>query len=290
VVRADLGELWHLDLQGAPYGYTPFCDSRHETLGYQFWRHGYWKDHLAGKPYHISALYVVDLLAFRRAAVGDQLRSIYDTLSRDPGSLSNLDQDLPNYAQTHIPIHSLPQEWLWCESWCSDESKATSKTIGACVGGGRGREGGAGSHRTQTFNAACHSFPNPPFPPTPTHPRADLCNNPRFKEPKLDMAKRVISGDLFPESWNQLDAEVAANEGTAAAAGGAPPVAAAASAATAPAAAPSGGAAGDASMGLVVVPSADEDEGDKATARRKRRRQMAADASARAAAEAKAEL
>ena len=119
-----------MDLQGAPYAYTPFCDSRQETLGYQFWRHGYWKDHLRGRPYHISALYVVDLLAFRRAAVGDQLRAIYDTLSRDPASLSNLDQDLPNYAQTHIPIHSLPQEWLWCESWCSDESKAAAKTIG----------------------------------------------------------------------------------------------------------------------------------------------------------------
>ena len=135
VVRADLGELWHMDLHGAPYGYTPFCDSREETLGYQFWRHGYWKDHLAGRPYHISALYVVDLLAFRRAAVGDQLRAIYDTLSRDPNSLSNLDQDLPNYAQTHIPIHSLPQEWLWCESWCSDESKGASKTIGEWGGG-----------------------------------------------------------------------------------------------------------------------------------------------------------
>jgi UDP-glucose:glycoprotein glucosyltransferase len=54
---------------------------------------------------------------------------------------------------------------LWCESWCSDESKSASKTI-------------------------------------------DLCNNPRFKEPKLDMAKRVISGPLFPESWVELDAEV----------------------------------------------------------------------------------
>ncbi len=102
---------------------------------------------------------------FRRAAVGDQLRAIYDTLSRDPNSLSNLDQDLPNYAQNMIPIHSLPQEWLWCESWCSDASKPAAKTI-------------------------------------------DLCNNPRYKEPKLDMARRVINGPLFPESWDELDAEV----------------------------------------------------------------------------------
>jgi len=37
--------------------------------------------------------------------------------------LANLDQDLPNYAQHAVPIHSLPQEWLWCETWCSDDSK-----------------------------------------------------------------------------------------------------------------------------------------------------------------------
>ena len=79
---------------------------------------------------------------------------LYDNLSRDPNSLANLDQDLPNYAQSMIPIHSLPQEWLWCESWCSEETKGTAKTI-------------------------------------------DLCNNPMYKEPKLQMAKRVISGDLF---------------------------------------------------------------------------------------------
>jgi hypothetical protein len=36
----------------------------------------------------------------------------------------------------------------------------------------------------------------------------DLCNNPKHKEPKLDMAKRVIAGELFHESWVQLDEEV----------------------------------------------------------------------------------
>ena len=34
---------------------------------------------------------------------------MYDQLSRDPASLSNLDQDLPNYAQHQVPIFSLPQ-------------------------------------------------------------------------------------------------------------------------------------------------------------------------------------
>jgi len=108
---------------------------------------------------------VVDLVRFRLMAVGDRLRAIYDQLSRDPNSLANLDQDLPNYAQHIVPIFSLPQEWLWCESWCSDDSKARAKTI-------------------------------------------DLCNNPQHKEPKLDMARRVISGALFNESWVDLDTEV----------------------------------------------------------------------------------
>ena len=45
----------------------------------------------------------------RQIAAGDQLRVVYDQLSRDPASLSNLDQDLPNYAQHQVPIFSLPQ-------------------------------------------------------------------------------------------------------------------------------------------------------------------------------------
>mmetsp|Transcript_28095 Transcript_28095/g.26934 ORF Transcript_28095/g.26934 Transcript_28095/m.26934 type:complete len:136 (-) Transcript_28095:236-643(-) len=108
------------------------CSSREETLGYQFWRTGFWETHLAGKPYHISALYVVDLQRFRREKVGDKLRQYYQQLSADPNSFANLDQDLPNYVQFDIKIHSLPQEWLWCESWCSDETKAQAKTIDLC--------------------------------------------------------------------------------------------------------------------------------------------------------------
>jgi UDP-glucose:glycoprotein glucosyltransferase len=38
----------------------------------------------------------------------------------------------------------------------------------------------------------------------------DLCNNPLFKEPKLDMARRVISGPLFNQSWVELDDEIRA--------------------------------------------------------------------------------
>ena len=43
-------------------------------------------------------------LVRRQTAAGDQLRVIYDSLSKDPNSLSNLDQDLPNYAQNQVCI------------------------------------------------------------------------------------------------------------------------------------------------------------------------------------------
>ena len=114
-----------------------------------------------GRSYHISALYVVDLQKFRLISAGDRLRGQYQVfntlftsnsvlvvfagnfssrkyhplnllfqgLSQDPNSLANLDQDLPNNMIHHVPIFSLPQEWLWCETWCSDSSKANAKTI-----------------------------------------------------------------------------------------------------------------------------------------------------------------
>lgn len=156
VIRGDLAELMNMDLKGAPYGYVPFCDSRKEVEGYRFWKTGFWKETLRGAKYRISALYVVDLHRFRETAAGDSLRYIYQSLSADPNSLSNLDQDLPNYASvgsatgSSVPIFDLPQEWLWCETWCDDESKTEAKAI-------------------------------------------DLCNNPDTKEPKLESAKRIIS-------------------------------------------------------------------------------------------------
>ncbi|XP_077988302.1 UDP-glucose:glycoprotein glucosyltransferase 1-like isoform X2 [Glandiceps talaboti] len=132
IVRTDLQELADFDLEGAPYGYTPFCDSRKEMNGFRFWKSGYWASHLAGRKYHISALYVVDLKKFRRIAAGDRLRGQYQGLSQDPNSLSNLDQDLPNNMIHQVAIKSLPQEWLWCETWCSDSELSRAKTIDLC--------------------------------------------------------------------------------------------------------------------------------------------------------------
>lgn len=132
IVRADLLELYNIDLKGRPYGYVPFCNSRKNMDNYRFWEQGYWKDYLNGKPYHISALYVIDLERFRALGAGDMLRGHYQMLSQDKNSLANLDQDLPNHLQHQLPIYSLPKEWLWCETWCDDKSLKNAKTIDLC--------------------------------------------------------------------------------------------------------------------------------------------------------------
>ncbi len=84
VIRADLAELWDLDLGGKPYGYVPMCGGNGEDDmdRFRFWKTGYWQEHLRGLPYHISALYVVDLQRFRAMAAGDHLRVIYDNLAK----------------------------------------------------------------------------------------------------------------------------------------------------------------------------------------------------------------
>lgn len=97
IVRADLKELVRTDLHGAPYGYPPMGDDSEDMDGYRFWKQGYWKTFLRGLPYHISALYVVDLQRFRQIGAGDMLRRHYQRLAADKNSLANLDQDLPNH-------------------------------------------------------------------------------------------------------------------------------------------------------------------------------------------------
>ena len=159
IVQSDIANLYNTDLRGRAVGFVPLCvgNSRNETRPYRFWDAGHWKEHLQGKPYHISAIFVVDLDEFRRVGAGDVYRSAYQSLTADPKNLANLDQDLPNYLQDVVPIHSLPQEWLWCEAWCDDASLRRAKTI-------------------------------------------DLCNNPLTKEPKIDVAERVIP------NWRKWDA------------------------------------------------------------------------------------
>ena len=64
--RVTITKILATNLQGAPYGYTPFCDNNKDMEGFRFWKQGFWKEHLRGKPYHISALFVVDLGRFRQ--------------------------------------------------------------------------------------------------------------------------------------------------------------------------------------------------------------------------------
>ena len=135
IVQGDLASLWEMDLKGAPIAMTPFCtqDANAETRGFRFWESGFWQSHLGKNPYHISALFVVDLKRFRQNGVGDTYRETYQSLTADPNSLSNLDQDLPNYLQSGgVRIHSLPEEWLWCEAWCGNRSLAAAQTIDLC--------------------------------------------------------------------------------------------------------------------------------------------------------------
>jgi len=53
IVRTDMKQLVDMDLKGAPLAYTPFCENNKAMEGYRFWKQGFWKDHLRGRPYHI---------------------------------------------------------------------------------------------------------------------------------------------------------------------------------------------------------------------------------------------
>ena len=77
VMRTDIGELWDEDLEGKVWAYTPFCETNEETLGFQFWREGYWKELLGDSPYHISALYVIDLIKVRNGQLEAAIDSKY---------------------------------------------------------------------------------------------------------------------------------------------------------------------------------------------------------------------
>ena len=135
VVRTDMKTFMDMDLHRAAIGMTPFCSGdimNNDTARFRFWDTGFWKDHLHGHPYHISALFVVDLKRFRVLGAGDTYRRVYNSLAPDPNSLANLDQDLPNYLQFDVPMYSLDKHWLWCESWCSNSSKSQARTIDLC--------------------------------------------------------------------------------------------------------------------------------------------------------------
>ncbi|CAE7397444.1 ggtA [Symbiodinium necroappetens] len=147
VVRADVKELWDLDLKGNVYGFVPMGDTNPDTEGFRFWKQGYWKSHLGGKPYHISALFVVDLMEVHEGQA-PTVETLFPIEAEALKSLKLQAATVP--PDLHWGDAAGPTEWLWCETWCSQESKKSAKTI-------------------------------------------DLCQNPLTKEPKIVMAKRIIS-------------------------------------------------------------------------------------------------
>ena len=58
-------ELVDVNLHGHVYGMAPMGSDRTEMEGFRFWKTGYWKEALHGKPYHIRW---AGLMAGRQAA------------------------------------------------------------------------------------------------------------------------------------------------------------------------------------------------------------------------------
>ena len=78
--------------------------------GKGYWSEGYWKKiiHDNGLTfYSIEPVFVINLVALRKASAGDILRLHYQRLSTDVQSLSNIDQDLLNNIQMEVPLGSL---------------------------------------------------------------------------------------------------------------------------------------------------------------------------------------
>lgn len=134
IVRTDFQDLLQIDMNDAPYALAPMGEGNSDLSQYMFWKKDYWKNKLGDKglKYHISALYRVNLVKFRELGAGNIIRSRYQLLSSDPGSLANLDQDLLNDLQTILPIYTLDDEWLWCETWCDPDGFSEARTIDLC--------------------------------------------------------------------------------------------------------------------------------------------------------------
>ena len=147
---------------------------------------------------------MVDVAAF--SVYGDAIRGAFRGMGPDPNSLANLDQDLPNYlhAAGRVPLASLPDDWLYVRlsgdlaqwSWfCYDlqEDGTSSPTLQKSAATVLVRP------RSSRHRRYCEAW---------CHPRAkanaksiDMCQNPRTKEYKLDMAKRIAD-----PLWTKLDA------------------------------------------------------------------------------------
>ena len=108
-----------------------------------------------------------------------------------------------------VPMKSLPQEWLWCETWCDDASKAAAKTIDLvtiCV-----KTHSCkliltdGDFDTSLPSLLCQSSWKLGLYEQGLHALLIIsfqCNNPQTKEPKLVSAVRIV------KEWPDYDNEI----------------------------------------------------------------------------------
>lgn len=60
--------------QGAPYGYTPFCDNNRDMDGFRFWKTGFWKEHLQVRGQALQPLLTAGTGRLRRPQRGSRQR------------------------------------------------------------------------------------------------------------------------------------------------------------------------------------------------------------------------
>jgi UDP-glucose:glycoprotein glucosyltransferase len=86
-----------------------------------------------------------------------------------------------------VAIKSLPQEWLWCETWCDEASKQYAKTIDLVSHNSASTlmQGQDNIHWSYCAVVFCFQ-----------------CNNPLTKEAKLTAAMRIVS------EWKDYDLEI----------------------------------------------------------------------------------
>eukprot|EP00392_Amoebophrya_sp_AT5.2_P003069 g3074.t1 len=158
----------------AVWAFVPFCyggEKNDKTLGHRFWDRGYWNDLMTNPSRPGSAFEQITEFSGlpkeeedeqedegetdeinsaagggststaskrdggeRGAVAATAIRGTYKSLGRDENSLSNLDQDLPNYLHgtDQLSIQSLDQSWLWCETWCAAEGLEKARTVDLC--------------------------------------------------------------------------------------------------------------------------------------------------------------
>jgi UDP-glucose:glycoprotein glucosyltransferase len=132
LVRSDLAELLDLDLGESMYGFIPLSEINQALSEHFFWKKGFWKDILKGKPYLTSSLGVVDLDSYRKKAGGEMMRIIYQQVIANRFSAENMSAHLPNFAQMGMDIHPLSGDWGWCSTWDLESRLNKAKSIDLC--------------------------------------------------------------------------------------------------------------------------------------------------------------